>query len=216
MFVFNFGTTTDRNITIISLAILWGLKSHPHRLITQSIIYCGQRNHETRSDRSPSPDSPLCVDDSCESSPSLRRSHIPVIVHSPAARLCSSATSHHTQPRRAAATQPWGRRHRPGQSLRHRRGPLMQLFRLLQMFSDSDRSEGAEEGRRDERRGIFPWGGELLFVGKQVGWLVMWVDSWQVQQRLTAKRRWQRGITEELSWGSKIFVDSCLVVGRKL
>ena len=41
-----------------------------------------------------------------------------------------------------------------------------------------------------------------LFAGKQVGRSVMREDSWQVQRRLTAKRRWQRGKTEELSRGS--------------
>lgn len=84
------------------------------------------------------------------------------------------------------------------------------------MFSDSDRSEqrkgGGEEGRT---KGVsFRGTRGLLFAEKQVGWVVMREDSWQVQRRLTAKRRWQRGITEELSWGSlcDIFVDSFLVV----
>lgn len=85
------------------------------------------------------------------------------------------------------------------------------------MFSDSDRSQqrkgGGEEGRT---KGVsFRGTRGLLFGEKQVGWVVMREDSWQVQRRLTAKRRWQRGITEELSWGSlcDIFVDSFLVVG---
>lgn len=38
-----------------------------------------------------------------------------------------------------------------------------------------------------------------LFAGRKVGWLVMREDSWQVQQRLTAKCGWQRGKTTELS-----------------
>lgn len=44
-------------------------------------------------------------------------------------------------------------------------------------------------------------------------------DSWQVQRRLTAKRRWQRGKTEELSQGSlceRFFGDFFLVVRRSL
>ncbi len=70
------------------------------------------------------------------------------------------------------------------------------------MFSDSDRSEGAEEGKRDGRRGLFPWHSGGCLRGKQVGRSVMREDSWQVQRRLTAKRRWQRGKTEGLSRAS--------------
>lgn len=169
MFASNFGTTADMIVIIISLEILSGLKFrllHHSRLcglITQSIINCKQRNGETWSDRSPSPDGPLCVGDSCESSPSLRRSHIPVIVHSPTGRLCSSATSHHAQPRRAASAHPWGRRHRPGRSLRRRRGPSTALPQTLPAPPDVFWF-WQERGRRRRRRGLFPWhsGGCLL------------------------------------------------------
>lgn len=45
----------------------------------------------------------------------------------------------------------------------------MRLFRLLQMFSDSDGREGGEEGMDVGVSFRGSGGGELLFVGKQVG-----------------------------------------------
>lgn len=208
--LFIFGTTTDMIIIIISLVILWNLShflllhhSHLQGLITQSIIYCGQWNHETWSDRSPSPDSPLCLGDSCESSPSPRCSHIPVIVHSPTGRLCSFATSHHTQPCRAVSARPWAKTTQawtfPFDTEGGDRGDvaLQTLLGFLQMFSDSDRSKRGEDGEEEKGghklRGLSPQHSGGCLRGKQVGRSVMREDSWQVQRRLTAKLRWQRG-----------------------
>ena len=120
---------------------------------------------------------PPCVADSCESGPSRRCSHIPVIVHSRTGRLCSSATSHHTQPGRAASARPWGRWHRPGHSL-----PTRQGDRRWQLFTSSSGSSrcflnltGArdeEEEEEEEERGLFSVALGVLFVeeaGRSVG-----------------------------------------------
>lgn len=138
--------------------------------------------------------SPPCVADSCESGPSRRCSHIPVIVHSRTGRLCSSATSHHTQPGCAASARPWGRWHRPGHSLPTRQGTIDgSSSRALRALPDVFWF-WQERGRRRTSRGVcFPWHSGCCLRRKQVGRSVMREDSWQVQQRLTAKRRWQRG-----------------------
>lgn len=68
---------------------------------------------------------------------------------------------------------------------------LHRLFRLPQMFSDSDKRRGREDGKRDERQALFLEALGGMFAEKQVGGWVMREDSWQVQGRVTAKRRWQ-------------------------
>lgn len=124
-------------------AILWGLKSlssltsllslWAHNSIHNSLWATESGNMIWQISIS---DSPLCLGDSWESNPSLNCSHIPVIVHSPTGRLCSSATSHHSQPCRAASAQPWGRRHRPWHSLRYGRRPWMRRPQTLQAPPD--------------------------------------------------------------------------------
>lgn len=210
MFICNCGTITDLIIIIMSLVTVWSQflllhHSHLRGLITKSIIHCGQRSHQTWPDRSPSPDS---VGDSCVSSPSPCCSHIPIIVHSPTGRLCSSATSHHTQLCRAVSTQPRGRWHKAWTFPSTQEGTVdaapptlpspPDVFWLWQERKE-ERMGGGEEGRTEGSYSVALQG---LFAGKQVAWLVMREDSWQVQQRLTAKCRWQQGNTEELSRGS--------------
>ncbi|KAJ4930604.1 hypothetical protein JOQ06_024913 [Pogonophryne albipinna] len=51
------------------------------------------------------------------------------------------------------------------------------------MFSDSDRRRGREDGKRDERQGLFLEALGGMFAEKQVGGWVMREDSWQVQGR---------------------------------
>ena len=48
---------------------------------------------------------------------------------------------------------------------------LHKIFRLFQMFSDSDRSEGAEEEKSREQRGVFPWhsGPVCREAGRSIG-----------------------------------------------
>lgn len=74
----------------------------------------------------------------------------------------------------------------------------MQLHRTLRGSSRCFLILTGEEGRTNAGVSFtVTLGG--LFAGKQVGRSVMREDSWQVQWRLTAKLRWQRGKTEELS-----------------
>lgn len=78
-----------------------------------------------------------------------------------------------------------------GPFLRHGRGPLKELPQPLQAPPD------VVWFWQEQRIGgpvFVTLGGCCL----QVRWLSTKEDSWQVQQKLTAKHRWQRGTTKEL------------------
>lgn len=143
-------------------------------LKAQSIIHRGQGNHETWSDRSPSPDCPLRVGDSCVSGSSRHCSHITVIVCSPTGRLSSSATSHHAQPCHALTAQPWPRWHRPGHSFQHRKRRWMHPWILPDVFRILTE---AREGWGRKRRGLFP------LTRGAVSWEIAWLIGNEGRQR---------------------------------